>query len=83
MVYYNRHFHDEILQWREWIHIGYQAMIVLSLSTIILKVFVDTGPRIYFSLEVQAAPLSYTKVGNIIVSLFALVLRMHLNIIWS
>ena len=36
-------------------------MIVLSLSPIILKVFLDTGPRIYFSLEVQAAPLAIPK----------------------
>ena len=32
-------------------------MIVLLVSTIILKVFFDTEPRIYFSLEGQVVPL--------------------------
>ena len=33
-------------------------MIVLLLSTIILKVFVDTEPRIYFNLYGQIVPLA-------------------------
>ena len=42
-------------------------MIVLLVGTIILKVFVDTEPRIYFSLEVQVVPLALTKFGSTIV----------------
>ena len=33
-------------------------MIVLLVSTIVLKVFVNTEPGIYFSLESQAVPLA-------------------------
>ena len=34
-------------------------MIVLLVSTITLKVFVDTESRIYFSLEGQVVPLAF------------------------
>ena len=33
-------------------------MIVLLVSTIVLKVFVDTEPEIYFTLEGQVVPLA-------------------------
>ena len=46
-------------------------MIVLLVSTIILKVFLDTEPRIYFSLEGQVAPLA---LPNLVAPLFSDVL---------
>ena len=42
-------------------------MIVLLVSTIILKFFVDTEPRIYFSLEGEVVPLALL---NLVLSLF-------------
>ena len=45
-----------------------QAMIVLLVSIIILKVFVDTEPRIYFSLEGQVVPLA---LPNLVAPLFS------------
>ena len=38
-------------------------MIVILLSTIILKVLVNTEPRIYFSLEGQVVPLALPKLA--------------------
>ena len=58
MVRYSRYFHDEFSRFQEWIHIGQQTMVELLVSTIILKVFVDTEPRISFSLEGQFVPLA-------------------------
>ena len=46
-------------------------MIVLLVSTIILKVFVDTEPRIYFSLEGQIVHLA---LPNLVAPLFSDVL---------
>ena len=43
-------------------------MIVLLVNTIILKVFVDTEPRIYFSLEGQVVPLA---LPNMVTPLFS------------
>ena len=42
-------------------------MIVLLVSTVILKFFVDTEPRIYFSFEGQVVPLALL---NLVLSLF-------------
>ena len=45
-----------------------QAMIILLVSIIILKVFVDIEPRIYFSLEDQVVPL---VLPNLVAPLFS------------